>query len=125
MSRRGRSLAVSLICLGTCAYLLAAAIGHCDESRPKLLLTYGLARGVPAALTEVALLDPRAREGNPLMAQRSVRIGVNAIAVIVLAEGTHAMAKAHPNRAKWFKRAVVALCLADSLNNVVALRRLR
>lgn len=105
--------------------LVLAVPARAEESRGKLLLTYGLARGVPAALTEVALGDPRAREGNPLMGQRSVRIGVNTLAVLVLAEGTRAMSMTHPNRAKWFKRAVVLLCIADTANNVVALRRLR
>lgn len=104
--------------------LLPALAAGAEESRGKLLLTYGLARGVPTALTEVALHEnPRAMEGNPLMRSRSVRLSANAAAVLLLAEGTHAMAKKHPNRARWLKRVVVGLCVLDAGNNVLAARR--
>lgn len=111
--------------IGFILALLSCSTVHAAESRTKLILTYGLARAVPTALTELALADPHALEGNPLMGKRSVRLGVNGIGVLLLTEGTYAMSKAHPNRAKWFKRAVVLLCIADSANNLIALRKLK
>lgn len=77
-------------------------------SRKALYLQYGLARGADLGATEWALAgNPRALEGNPLMKNRGARIGVNTLAVVLLAEGTYQMQKSHPNRAKWFRRGVL------------------